>query len=238
MEAAAGVIRELWRYPVKSMAGERCDSLRLEARGVQGDRQFAVTTSDGKPGSGKNTRRFRKVDGLLEFTASYSGPLLRIRFPSGEVLDGNHADIHLALSEALGQPVTLRREGQVSHLDAAPIHLITSASLRWLESALPGTAISARRFRPNLVIDWPGDRPVEADWAGMQTSIGNEVRLAVSAATERCAMVALGQGDLPRDARVLRHIVQHAGGHFGAYARVVVPGVVRLDDQVVMEPAR
>lgn len=235
MNPAAGVIRELWRYPVKSMSGERCDSLRLEARGVQGDRQFAVTTSDGKPGSGKNTRRFRKVDGLLDFTASRSGPSLRIRSPSGEALDGDDADVHLALSEALGQPVTLRREGAASHLDAAPVHLITSASLRWLESALPDAGISARRFRPNLVIDWPGDRPVEAAWAGMRISIGNQVKLAVSAATERCGMVALGQGDLPRDARVLRHIVQRAESHFGAYAQVVVPGVVRLDDPVVIE---
>lgn len=237
MDPAGGLIRELWRYPVKSMSGECCDSLRVEARGVQGDREFAVTTPDGKPGSGKNTRRFRKVDGLLDFTASHPGPGLRIRFPSGEVLDGDHADIHRALSEAVGQPVTLRREGAVSHLDAAPIHVVTSASLRWLESALPDSDVSTRRFRPNLVVEWPGDGPVEPAWVGMRISIGNEVKLAVSATTERCGMVVLGQGGPRRDARVLRHIVEYAGGHFGAYARVVVPGVVRLGDPVVIERA-
>ncbi|MCU5780876.1 putative Fe-S protein [Alcanivorax balearicus MACL04] len=54
-----GTVSELWRYPVKSMLGERCEALRMEERGVEGDRLFAVRDTKGKFGSGKSTRRFR-----------------------------------------------------------------------------------------------------------------------------------------------------------------------------------
>ena len=66
----ARVIR-LWRYPVKSMLGEECGYLDVDERGAKGDRLFAVRDADGKFGSGKTTRRFRKIDGLLGFRAAY-----------------------------------------------------------------------------------------------------------------------------------------------------------------------
>lgn len=50
-----GTITQLWRYPVKSMLGERCAHVDIDERGVQGDRRFAVRTSEGKFGSGKTT---------------------------------------------------------------------------------------------------------------------------------------------------------------------------------------
>ncbi|WP_255433139.1 MOSC domain-containing protein [Alcanivorax sp. 24] len=49
----------MWRYPVKSMLGERCKTLRMTERGVGGDRLFTVRDTEGRFGSGKNTRRFR-----------------------------------------------------------------------------------------------------------------------------------------------------------------------------------
>ena len=64
-------VAALWRYPVKSMLGERCQSLALTARGVEGDRLYAIRDADGKFGSGKSTRRFRRIDGLFAFHAVY-----------------------------------------------------------------------------------------------------------------------------------------------------------------------
>ena len=54
-----GTVSRLWRYPVKSMLGEECRELAVEARGVAGDRLYALRDAEGKLGSGKNTRRFR-----------------------------------------------------------------------------------------------------------------------------------------------------------------------------------
>jgi uncharacterized protein len=124
-----GRISQLWRYPVKSMLGERRQSLTVEQRGIQGDRLYAVRDADGKFGSGKDTRRFRKIDGLFSFAARHSDQLLEIHFPSGIIIGCQDAAVHGALSAALGQPVVLAQEAEISQLDAGPIHILTSASL-------------------------------------------------------------------------------------------------------------
>jgi len=231
----SSTIIELWRYPVKSMLGELCDSLRLEPRGVEGDRQYAIRDVSGKFGSGKNTRRFKKIDGLFRFSTRYCGDGLELRLPSGEVIRGDSPSINRILSATLGQPVALSKEADVSHLDAGPIHLITSASLRWLQAALPDAMVHSSRFRPNIVIQWPGVGRVEETWVGKQLRLGNEVRLLINAQTERCGMVAFAQGELPEQPGVLRHISQFAGLKFGVYAQVVVPGIVRVGDEVVLD---
>ncbi len=239
-----GCVAALWRYPVKSLLGEACTSLRFEARGVVGDRLFAVRNPEGKFGSGKSTRRFRQMDGLLDFSAHYveddqGAALPELHFPDGQLLRGDSPALDGALSEALGQPVTLAREAEVSHFDAGPVHLLSTASLQWLGEALPGVDVDARRFRPNLLIQCePGvpAAPVELAWMGRTLRLGNAVRLRISAATERCGMVTLAQGELAREAGVLRHIAQAADMKFGVYAQVLVPGLVRAGDPVSLEP--
>ena len=155
----AGVVLRLWRYPVKSMLGERLDALDVDARGVVGDRLFALRDAAGKFGSGKSTRRFRRIDGLFGFRSLYDGDVPVIVFPDGRPRRGDDPDVHAALSAAVGQPVTLAREAAISHLDAGPVHLLTTASLAWLAAVLPDAALDERRFRPNLLITAPGARP-------------------------------------------------------------------------------
>ncbi len=58
-------VRALFRYPVKSLAGETVSELSFNARGAVGDRRFALYDRDGKIGSGKSTRRFNRIEGLL-----------------------------------------------------------------------------------------------------------------------------------------------------------------------------
>ena len=110
---ALGIVARLWRYPVKSMGGEQCESLDVNARGVEGDRLFALSDPNGKFGSGKNTRRFRRIDGLFGFQAVYEGDIPAILFPDGRTMRGDHPDIHATLSNTLGQPVTLVREAGI-----------------------------------------------------------------------------------------------------------------------------
>lgn len=230
-----GTVAELWRYPVKSMLGERCEALWIGSRGVAGDRLFAVRDSAGKFGSGKNTRRFRKIEGLFRYQASYRGDIPQIELPSGEVVGGDESSIHQVLSEALGYEVVLAQESEISHLDAGPVHLVTSCSLEWLRAAMPGARIDSRRFRPNLVIGLPGAGPIEQSWIGKRLRVGEEAEMVVSAPTERCGMVAFAQGDLPKEPGILRHITQRADLRFGIYAKTLVPGIIRLNDPVVLE---
>jgi MOSC domain-containing protein len=220
----------LWRYPVKSMLGEEREHLDINERGVEGDRLFAVRDRDGKFGSGKTTRRFRKIDGLFGFSAAYDHDVPSILFPDGRRIRGNDPNVHAALSDALGESVTLVREADISHLDAGPLHLVTTASLAWLRAVLPDAQVDDRRFRPNILIDVAGETQVERVWLGKTICIGDEVRLRVRDLTERCVMVGLPQVDLPDDPRVLRELGRHAGPHFGVYAEVITPGRVNRGD--------
>ena len=236
MSERAGTVLKLWRYPVKSVGGEECDRLELDARGVAGDRRYAVLNAEGRPGSGKTTRRFRQIDGLLELRAKYQGDEPELLFTDGTRMLGSDPHIHAALSKALRKPVTLAREQEISHLDAGPVHVITTAGLAWLRATLPDAVIDERRFRPNLVIEIPGDTQVERDWIGKSLSIGDAVKLSISDPTERCRMVALAQGALPYDPRVLASIVREADSGFGVYADIVVPGAISLNDSCTLAP--
>jgi MOSC domain-containing protein len=231
---ALGIVARLWRYPVKSMLGEQCEYLDVDPCGVAGDRLFAIRDANGKFGSGKSTRRFHRIDGLFGFQAVYEGEVPAILFPDSRTMRGDHPDIHTALSHTLGQPVTLAREASIPHLDAGPVHLLTTAAFAWLRAALPDVPADERRFRPNLVVDVPGATQVERGWLGKTLSVGNAVRLRVSAATERCGMVAFAQRGLPDDARILRCIAQEAALHFGVYAEVLVPGRIKRGDSVTV----
>ncbi len=230
----AGIVAQLWRYPVKSLRGEQCESITVNTRGVESDRLFALRDINGKFGSGKTTNRFLCIDGLLGFQAVYEGNVPIIFFPDGRILRGDNSEVHTALSRALGQPVTLAPEAATSHLDAGPVHLLTTASLAWLQAGLLNVSIDERRFRPNLLIDLPGVTQVERSWLGKILAIGEAVRLRVCESTERCGMVASEQADLPYNSKILEFLSQEADLHFGVYAEVLAPGEIKRGDSVTV----
>ena len=229
-----GHVERLWRYPVKSMLGEPCDALRLDRRGVEGDRLFALRTADGRIASGKSTRRFRRVEGLFRFAARLRGTGPVISLPGGAQASWDDEKVDSMLTEALGQPVELVRESDVSHLDRGPVHVVTSASLRWLGAVMASGARDERRFRPNLVIDTASSDRVEDDWVHGRLAVGDAVRLSVTSRTERCGMIGFAQSDLPKDTSILEQLVARADARFGVYATVIVPGTIRRGDPVTL----
>lgn len=231
-----GTVAALWRYPVKSMLGERLTSAAFAARGLVGDRLLALHDSEGKLGSGKTTRRFRRIDGLFAFRARYDAAgMAVVTLPDGREMREDEPAIHQALTRALGVDVSLAREGRVWHMDGAPVHLLTTASLAWLQRALPASAIDARRFRPNLVVAVPGEAAVEQQWLGRVLRIGDRLRLKIGWATERCAMITLPQEELGADPAVSRVLAQINEHCLGVYAHVLKPALVQLGDPVALE---
>ena len=224
-------VATLWRYPVKSMLGEECAQVELTERGVRGDRQLAIRSADGKFGSGKNSRRFRHIEGLFTFRARLGDEAAEIVFPDGRRLRADDPGIDGALSEALGLPVTLVREGEVSHFDSSPIHLVGSSSLDWLRDKLPQSRVDERRFRPNITV---ATDQSELSWLGRTLRIGNTVKLRVTAPTGRCGMTSAAQTGLPFDPKILRCIAQEAGEDFGVYAEVLQPGTISRGDEVTV----
>lgn len=227
-----GVVKSLWRYPVKSMLGEPCSQLLFDGRGVVGDRLFAVRDGQGKFGSGKNTRRFVKIDGLFNFRAAYDGGVPVITFPGGKCVRGDAPSINSELTEALNQPVTLAREQAISHFDDSSVHLITTASLDWLRARLPGSVVDERRFRPNLVIETEGSELVEQNWLGKRLRIGQGLMLEITHPAERCVMTGFPQPAIPEDKSVFACIGREAGLNFGVYARVLAGGEVKHAETV------
>lgn len=232
MSKIIGNVHKLWRYPVKSMQGEQCRSLKINQRGVEGDRLFAVRNARGKFGSGKNTRRFQHIDGLFAFRSSFQENVPVVEFPDRLIIRGDEPNIHNALSKTLEQPVTLAKESKISHFDDSPIHILTTASLRWLQQALPNSDVDEIRFRANLILDVDGDTPIEHQWIGNQIQVGHEIILKITKLTERCIMISSKQENLPQDPQIFQHIVHQSHLKFGVYAKVVACGVVNLNDKV------
>jgi uncharacterized protein YcbX len=211
----------LWRYPVKSMLGERLEQAEVDRRGVVGDRVYAVSDGSGKLGSGKNSDRFRRIDGLRFIRADWKGA----GEPALTLPDGRQADL-AELREFLGaDDVTLIREQAEPHFDDLPLHVVSRAELRSVAAELPEVTIDERRFRPNIVIDG------SAGFLGRKAKIGT-VLVEFVKATERCVMVNASEPGVERTGAVLKHLTKERRMEFGVYARVLQPGRMAVGDEV------
>lgn len=142
----------------------------------------------------------------------------------------------------LASGVLGRRVPGPSFVDFAPIHLVTTTTLRHLAKLSPDSSFEPARFRPNLVIDMPDIQPfAENEWAGRHIKIGNDVVLRVVLPTPRCSVPTLAQPGLPRDLNIIRTVARQnriavdgsdPAPCVGAYAEVVCGGKVQLGDEV------
>ena len=231
-----GRVAEIWRYPVKSMGGERLDRADCDRRGVEGDRWWAVVGADGKLGSGKTTRRFRRMPGLLHMTAATGDGVPAVLFPDGRRGPVDDPATAGWVAEVVGEAVDLRPEGAVPHFDDSPLHLVTTAEMAGLHQEMAGlhedlngaARIERRRFRPNLVVDAPDSlRP------GARYAVGDQLVIAVGIPTERCVMTTMTQPGLDFAPGILKHLERRHGGCFGLYASIENPGPVTVGDAVV-----
>lgn len=108
-----GTIAGLWRYPVKSMAGEALDVAVMTDRGVLGDRSYAIIdAADGKVASGKNPRKWGRLLGVQaqfvdEVVAGQPPPPVSLTFADGSVVRSDEVDVDAVLSGFAGRAVTL-----------------------------------------------------------------------------------------------------------------------------------
>ena len=214
------------------MRGETLQNLAVDERGVIGDRYFALKDSNGRLGSGKTTKRFRQIDGLLGFSAATEKGAVVIRFPDGRVMRADDPTLGSILTASCGMEIEVESEDQdhVMHRDSAPLHLLTDASIAWLRARLPEVAIDARRFRPNIVIATEAAGLVEQDWLGREVAIGDQIIVKAARPTVRCVMTTLPQAELGAAPAVLRTLTEQNAASLGIYAEVLRPGVARIGD--------
>ncbi|WP_041841862.1 MOSC domain-containing protein [Actinoplanes friuliensis] len=215
---------EIRRFPVKSLGGELLQTAQVEERGLAGDRLWAVRDEDGKLGSGKNTRRFRRMPGLLSMRAHGDGV---VELPDGRRFAVDDPAGHRAVSHLLSRNVTIEREQQVKHHDEGPVSVISTAALRRL-GELVGEPVDPLRFRANVLVDLPGSGFLEDGWLGGNVQVGPEVVLRPVRRLTRCVMVDLGQ----KDGRLLKAVADHHEMTFGVWATVERPGRIAVADSV------
>ena len=237
-------VLELWRYPVKSLQGERLSEATIDALGIAGDRGWALFDRD--TGLGLTARR---VPELLFGSA-------RLREDGGVAIvlpDGTVTTDDAVLSDWLGRRVELRAAtdmGEVAPTYEAPVDDEVPDPTEWLQwEGAPGpfhdsprirlSLVSTatlgswdrRRFRANVVLDGDGEDGLR----GREAELGS-VRLRLGLPVSRCVMVTRPQpGGIARDTSVLKTIHRERDGLFAVRGAVLTAGTVRTGD--VLEPA-
>jgi len=144
-------LQEIRRYPVKAMGGESLEYAEVDARGLVGDRAYAVVDSDGKLATGKHSQRFRRRDEVFEFASRTTPGGVRVTGRGGEWAVPSD-DLDRVLSDAMRDQVRVLPETTTPYFDAGQVSMVGTASLDWCREHL-GVDADRRRIRPNLVLD-------------------------------------------------------------------------------------
>lgn len=247
-------VAELWRHPVKSLQGEPLDEAVVEDSGLSGDRRWGIV--DCETGMVLTARR---VPSLLLASSRLTDTGVELLLPGGDVLIAPSAHADDVLSKWIGRRVALVHAESFGagvgeyfadatddnstvvswtmpagrFVDALPLLVVTTASLRQGRALHPDGAWETRRFRPNIVVDVENDGWVEDEWCGRTVRVGTAaVQPAVPC--ERCTMVTRPQPGLDRDLDVFKALARHHDATFGVWTTVQTPGVVRVGDEVML----
>ena len=229
-----GYVAGLWRYPVKSMAGESLDDVEVSWNGLAGDRRWGFIRGH-RVRSGFPWLTIRDLPELAHYRSRFAEPdrpdasAMLVRTPSGGELDVASP----ALAAELGRGVRVIKQNRGA-FDAMPLSLLTTQTVATL-GKLAGTDLAVERFRPNLLVDAPGlDFPEDA-WVGRVLRLGG-LRMRVDRHDKRCVVVTVDPVTLVRNPAILRAIARERDGWFGVYGSPVEPGPVAVGDPVELEP--
>jgi uncharacterized protein YcbX len=118
-----------------------------------------------------------------------------------------------------------------TYFDAYPLLILSESSMATMQAGDDQSNFDIRRFRPNLLISVDEEGFPEDQWAGREAALGS-ARLKLDRVCPRCVMTTHGFDNLPKDPRIMRHLVQENGGNLGLYASVIEPGEVSVGDSL------
>ena len=240
MDIQIGHIQAIYRYPVKSMAGEALEQTGLGWYGLEGDRRFAF-------------RRLAERGGFPWLTASKLPELLLYRpirqnasendtlpthviTPEGRVLPINSDELREEITRRFGSEVELMQLNQ-GIFDEATISLMSLATSHKITHDA-GEPSDIRRFRPNIVVDTQSSEPFTEDqWVGKTIVFGDAVdspTVQITLRDKRCAMVNLNPDTAQSDPSVLKTVVQLNDVCAGVYGTVIRVGALALGQPVYL----
>jgi uncharacterized protein len=216
---------EVWRYPVKSMAGERLDSCEVALTGLDGDRRWALV--DGSPNRAGKPLTIREEDQLMTYRARLADGGVEVVTPGGEVA-GMDDRMVARLAAETSRPLTLR-ELEGANFDDSPVLIVNLATVAAF-GVEAGMQVDHRRFRANLYVNGLAPEK-ELAWIGRRVAVG-EAELEVVSRCERCVVITKDPDTIATTPELLRVLTQTQETCMGVYCRVTRPGRVAAGDHV------
>ncbi len=208
-------LKELWRYPVKSMAGEKLESVEIGPLGLSGDRALLVVDGGGRVQTARNR------PGLLRHRAviAKSGRVLI------DGLDWESPEVADMVRAAAGPGARLRAVPDEGRFDVLPLMVTT-------DGAIAALGVDHRRLRPNVVIGGVGGLAGRG-WEGGHLAVGSAV-IGLADLRARCIMTTWDPETGVQDVGVLQRIRRVFGGTFALNAWAAKPGRVAVGDPAML----
>ena len=242
MPIEIGHVEAIFRYPVKSMAGERLAVANLGWHGIEGDRRLAFRRVDDRSGFPWLTAS--KLPGLLLFAphraedgAEEDLPT-HIRTPDGREMSVFGEALAAEVGRRYGAPVQMM---QMKHgiFDDASISVIAFDTVREI-GRLAGQIPDVRRFRPNVLVRLLRSAPFQEDgWVGGVLSFGKKdsdgaPAVAVTMRDVRCSMVNLDPDSASPAPEVLKAVVGANQNNAGIYGTVIRIGQLAVGQPIFL----
>jgi uncharacterized protein len=206
-------IAAIWRYPVKSMAGERLGGVGLTPTGLVGDRVVQVYDRQGRLVTARTFPRLLRLRATLGLDGE----------PLVEGLPWDSSEVAARVEGAVAPGARLERFEGPQRFDILPLLICT-------DGAVSMFGRDVRRLRPNILIggvDGAGERR----WPGARLRLPH-AEVAVADLRGRCVMTTYDPDTGAQDPGVLRDIVRRFGGRLCLNAHVTRPGHVQEGDPV------
>ena len=241
---AVGVIKALFRYPVKSMQGHRLDEAFLTGKGLAGDRRYAFVRADNHSNFPWLTSR--QIHDMLRYTPYFTDPARPLESPV-RVITLSGADLAVESPELLFELAANYERGaflydqQHGLFDDSPVSMISLATIaRFGEET--EMDLDPRRFRPSLLVETFTGKPFEEDnWLGGLVQLGDREdspQVELESQNIRCVMINLDPDTAQESPRVLREVAKSRQNRAGIYGSVLRTGHVRAGDTIYLLPAR
>ncbi len=218
-----GTVAEIWRYPVKSMGGERLGSCLIAESGLEGDRRWALV--DGTPNRAGKPLTAREAEQLLTYRTRLADDRVQVVTQSGEtrLLDDR---LVADLAAETSRPLTLREAAGLNY-DDSPVLVVNLSTVAAFELSA-GVEVDRRRFRANLYLE--GVEPEEElHWVGRRIRAGG-AELEVVSRCERCVVITRDPDTTQASPELLRVLTKTSDTCMGVYCRVVRRGLVATGD--------
>jgi uncharacterized protein YcbX len=254
-----GRVESVWRYPVKSMRGEKLESAFLGFAGLYGDRIYAFRNSSAHPGFPFLTAReearmllyhprfrdpgkalgppnlaeaARLAPGVTPVYGSMEDLAVDVETPEGALAAIDSAALRNSLGKAEGVGELTLLKSDRAMTDCRPVSVISVQTVAALGKEV-GTEVDRRRFRANIYVDLAAAYAEDA-FVGKKLRFGRKTMIAVLERDPRCKMITLDPDDGHATPEVLQTVAKAHEGRVGVYAAVLIEGTIRVDDEIAL----